>query len=512
MQRLSGGVAFASLTQVRRVAGAVSMHLRHHRSVMPQPAEFDSPAPDARQRWRGRLAALRGPIVIIAGIGTVLGGLAGYVTMYRTVTTTAPAAPAAAPAAAEAPLSLAVLPLANHTGDPARAYLADGLTAAITADLGRLSQLLLVPPQAAAGLAKKGLTMAQLGAEAHVRFVLEGAVAASGEQLRIATTLTDTASGRQVWAETFEGRASELFALQDQVTSRIRASVAPNMVLTALPEAERRRQEPKAADLMLRAQALNLQQRTLANQKQLVGLWQQAHALDPESRVAMVGLASSTLILVQSFAYDLRMTQADRIAALEAMAPLARKVLADNPASAEMNNVLADLALYRGDAETARRLMQEVQQRDPRSWAAMNNLAFLLTRIGEPEAAYEWGMKALQIPTWRPPQATFSNLRQACMMMGRFEEAVKWARRTVELNPDRPSQHAFLAIALAMAGDEAGARAATAEALKRDPSFTWVISTRPWPGKESAFQKYSDEVIRIGALRAGLPTRERAED
>ncbi len=72
--------------------------------------------------------------------------------------------------------------------------------------------------------------------------------------------------------------------------------------------------------------------------------------------------------------------------------------------------------------------------------------------------------------------------------------------------------HAHLAIALGLAGDEAGARAATAQALKLDPNFTWVISTRVWPGKEAAFHKFREEVIRVGAQRAGLPTRERAED
>jgi TolB-like protein len=455
------------------------------------------------------LAALRKPLVIVAGVGTVLGGLAGYITMYRTVTGGAPAAaPAATSAPAEQALSLAVLPLANQTGDETRRYLADGLTAAITADLARLPQLLVVPPQAAAGLHKKGLTLAQLGTEARVRFVLEGSVAAEGEKLRIATTLSDTATGRQVWAETFEGRASEMFALQDQVTLRIRAGVAPSMVLTALPEAERRRQDPKAADLILRAQALQLQQRTLTNQKRLVELWRQALALDPDNPVAMSGLAYSTRILVSSFAYDLGMTMADRIAMLQAVEPLAHKVLLGHPASAEMPSVLSDLALYRGEVEMARQVLLDAQQRDPRSFQLTNDLAFFHTRMGEPEAAHEWGLKTLKLPTWRPPFNTFNNLREACMMMRRYDEAVQWARRLVEVNPERPLDHARLA----MAGDEAGARAATAEALRRDPNFTWKIDHARWPGREADYRKHVDEVIRVAAARAGVPTRDVGTD
>lgn len=484
-------------------------------STPPDPAPSD-PAPPAKaapRTWGERLAVLRKPVVVIAGVGTVLGGLAGYVTMYRTIKGGAAApVPLQAPAAAEQALSVAVLPLANQTGDETRRYLAEGLTAAITADLGRLPQLLVVPPQAAAGLQKKGLTLAQLGSEARVRFVLEGAVTAEGEKLRIATTLSDTATGRQVWAETFEGRASELFALQDQVTLRLRASIAPSMVVTALPEAERRRQDPEAADLVLRAQALSLQPRTLANQQQLVTQWRQALEMDPGNRVAMAGLAYATRILASSFGYDLKLTLADRIAMLEPMAPVAQKVLASNPGSIEMAMVLADLALYRGEVEPARQRLLEAQRQDPRSWQIANELAFFHARIGEGEKSYAWGQKAVALPTWRPPVNTYSNLSQACMLMGRYAEAASWAQRAIAVNPERAVYHARRAMALAMAGDEAGAQAATAEALRRDPNFRWSIERGRWPGREAEYTRYIDGVIRVAAARAGLGTRDVGSD
>lgn len=94
-------------------------------------------APEPASRWKAVIARLRKPFVAVAAVGTVLGGLAGYITVYRTVASTAPSWQNTTPAAGEAAdtISIMVLPLSNQTGDPAKAYMADALTTAITADL-----------------------------------------------------------------------------------------------------------------------------------------------------------------------------------------------------------------------------------------------------------------------------------------------------------------------------------------------------------------------------------------
>ena len=136
------------------------MQKRSRMSTDPTPP-VDPIAPGARStKWLAGLARLRKPVVIVAGVGTVLGGLAGYVTVFRTVAGP-PGTPAAQPPAGTlpaAPLSVLVMPLTNQTGDPARAHVAEGLTAAITGDLSRLSTAVVAPPQTALALAEKKLS------------------------------------------------------------------------------------------------------------------------------------------------------------------------------------------------------------------------------------------------------------------------------------------------------------------------------------------------------------------
>jgi hypothetical protein len=138
--------------------------------------------------WQSRLERLRRPVVPVAAAVTVLGGLAGYLTFCGTMASVAPASESASPspstgaaAPATALLSILVLPLANQSGDPAKADIADGLTNAITSDLGRIQDAVIVPPLVAVSLGQKGLSLQQLGTKARVRYVLQGGVAASCE-------------------------------------------------------------------------------------------------------------------------------------------------------------------------------------------------------------------------------------------------------------------------------------------------------------------------------------------
>ena len=87
----------------------------------------------------------------------------------------------------------------------------------------------------------------------------------------------------QLWSENFEGDQSDLFALQDQVTTLVGNSIGREIVIVAARESETRKSSPKVADLMLRARALNLKSQTLKNLQQEEDLYRQALALEPRT-------------------------------------------------------------------------------------------------------------------------------------------------------------------------------------------------------------------------------------
>src|SRR5215470_2451318 len=148
-----------------------------------------------------------------------------------------------APAAIKPPIaprmSIVVLPFTNLSNDPEQQYFADAVTEDLTTDLLRLSGMLVVSRNTAFTYKGNRIDTKQIGRELGVRYVLEGSVRRSGNQIRVN-------------AERFDGDMGDLFALQNEVTSRI--AVALNLELIAA-EAARPTENPDALDYILRGRA-----------------------------------------------------------------------------------------------------------------------------------------------------------------------------------------------------------------------------------------------------------------
>jgi adenylate cyclase len=266
----------------------------------PDPAA--RPAAIRVAKFCSQLKRFRGPIAAIAGIGAILSGFLGYWSAYQTVEKViVPKAAAAAVTADAGPLSIVVLPFQNLTGDANQAYVADGVTASLTADLFHIHGAFIVNSATAFAYKGKLVTAQQIGKDLGVHFVLQGSVQRNGTKIRINAQLADATSNAQLWSESFEGDQSDLFALQDQVTARISNSIGREMVIVAARESESRKSSPKAADLMLRARALYLKPHTLKNLQQIEDLYRQVLALEPNNANAMAELAGSLTIEVDKF-------------------------------------------------------------------------------------------------------------------------------------------------------------------------------------------------------------------
>ena len=198
-----------------------------------------------------------------------------------------------------------VLPFQNLTGDPRQEYVADGLTAALTADLSRIRDAFIVNAKTAFAYKDKPVTAQQVGKDLGVRFVLQGSVQRSGSKIRINAQLADATSNAQLWSENFEGDQSDLFALQDRVTTLVANSIGRKMIIVAARESETRKSSPRAADLMLRARALGMKPSTLKNLQQIEDLYRQALALEPNNASAMVSLAVVVALQPDNFPDEL---------------------------------------------------------------------------------------------------------------------------------------------------------------------------------------------------------------
>jgi adenylate cyclase len=120
-------------------------------------------------------------------------------------------------------MSIVVLPFANLSDDREQQYFADGITEDLTTDLSRLADMLVISRNTAFTYRNKPVDTRQIGRELGVRYVMEGSVRRSGNQIRINAQLIDAETDTHLWAKRFDRDTSDLFALQDEIRAESRS-------------------------------------------------------------------------------------------------------------------------------------------------------------------------------------------------------------------------------------------------------------------------------------------------
>ncbi|MGD8343920.1 MAG: adenylate/guanylate cyclase domain-containing protein, partial [Desulfobacterales bacterium] len=117
--------------------------------------------------------------------------------------------------------SVAVLPFDNLSDDLDQAYFTDGMTDDLITGLSKLNGLLVIARNSTFTYKGKSVKVQQVAKDLGVRYVVEGSVRRAGEQVRINVQLIDAASGHHLWAERYDGKMTDIFALQDQINQKI---------------------------------------------------------------------------------------------------------------------------------------------------------------------------------------------------------------------------------------------------------------------------------------------------
>jgi adenylate cyclase len=440
-------------------------------------------------------------IVTVASIGAVLSGLVGYWTTYHAVKKGVPeSAPTQAPVAASA-LSVMVLPFKNLTGDRSQDYVADGLTASLTADLSRIREAFIVNAATAFAYKDKPVAVQQIGIDLGVHFVLQGSVQRSGTRIRISAQLADAASSAQLWSDRFEGDQSDLFALQDQVTTRIGNSIGREMVIVAARESETRKSSPKASDLILRARAVFLKPRSLTNYQQMEDLYRQVLALEPNNTDAMVGLAVSLVLQPDNYPQLDRSVKEEKWIEGRDLAMRAKGLDPDNP---EIFMVIGAYALNHGDLAGARRAMETRLSLNPKNPWCYLTLAYVFCQEGEPRRAIDLLTLAIELDPRNPLEFIFLVKGSAHLMLGDNDAAIEWLLKCSERNPSFVRTYPLLAMAFANKGEDAKARAAAAEVRRLDPALK-LTTFEDQRASSEAYKLWFENKFVPAWRKAGLP-------
>ncbi len=393
--------------------------------------------------------------------------------------------------------SIAVLPFANMSGDAEQDYFADGMVEEIITALSRMRWLFVIARNSSFTYRGRSVDVKQVGRELGVRYVLEGSVRKAGERVRIAGRLIDTSSGRQLWADRFEGGLADVFELQDRVTASVVGAVAPRLERAEIDRAQRKPTGSlDAYDHFLRGMA-GIHGWTREANAAAFDCFTRATALDPDFAAAH-GMAARCFSQRKASGWvdDRRQD----IATAGRLAQLAAERGVDDAIA------LAGAAMVQsyviGDLDIAEGLIARALTLDPNyAWGWLVG-SWIKGWVGEPDVAIEHAAQAMRLSPADPHAFTMRTATAAAhVVAGRYEEALAWGQEVAWERPGFLIAAIVVAAAAALAERTEVAERAMARLRQIEPTIRLSNLRDHWPIRRAEdFARWSE-----GLRRAGLP-------
>ena len=274
--------------------------------------------------------------------------------------------------------SVAVLPLQNLSTDSDSAYFSDGMTDEITTKLSKIQGINVAPHSSVTTVKAADQNAADLGRELGVRYLLEGTVRKSGNQVRVNVHLIDSTTGFQVWADDFTGEMKDVFSLQEQTALKIAQALNLHLSTQETKAIEQRyTQNPQAYEAFLVGRGLLLDE-TPEKLEAARKSFEQALKFDPNYAPALAGLSH-----VEGLYYRDLDSNPSHLARAE---EFARRAIATDPELGEAHIALAQTLALRFDYSRAVAEFREATRLEPDNPFAWDLLSWALGYEQPPDA------------------------------------------------------------------------------------------------------------------------------
>lgn len=367
--------------------------------------------------------------------------------------------------------SLAVLPLTNLSGDPSQDYFADGMTDELITELAHIPNLRVVSRTSVMVDKNAKKPLREIARELGVDAVVEGSTVRSGNRVRITAQLIDARSDRHLWAQSFEGSATDILALQDSVAQQI-ASQARLVLRPAPPR------PPINAD----AHDAYLRGRYFFNKQDLshsIEYFEKAISLDPKYAPAYAGYATA---LDAATAFGLAVPE-DAMPKIQAAALRAIEL---DPNNGEAYTELGSLeTIYEWDWSSAQHNLLRGISLNPNDSIAEFKYAVYLDAVGRPQEAVVHMRQAVQLD----PLSFLMNRRLgATLYLARnYDAALVQLQRAAEMEQQPGSVENYVSLIYEQKGEHDQAVQHDLSALHDDHSqidtgaLLAVYQRQGWP-------------------------------
>ena len=334
--------------------------------------------------------------------------------------------------------SLAVLPLADLSGNPDQDFFADGMTEALITDLGKVSALRVISRTSVVQYKGTKKTLPEIARELNVDALVEGTVLRSGNRLRITANLVQASPERHLWAESYESEVGDILTLQGQVAQAVARAVQVKLT----PEEEKlmgnaRPVNPQAHDDYLKGRYLcNKDTREPIDKG--IQYFQKAIDEAPNDPLAYAGLADCYVLLAWGgdiFAGDLSPQEI-----MPKARDAAQKALQLDEGLAEAHTTLADVEMILDwNWASAEREFRRAIELNPNYSAAHSWYAHYLAAMGRFDESMAEAKRSLELDPFSEVTTDFAEW--AFLLARRYDLTIQQAKKSIEVAPEFPWAH-----------------------------------------------------------------------
>ena len=389
--------------------------------------------------------------------------------------------------------SVAVLPFANLSGDPQQDYFSNGLTEDLLTELARVRGLFVPAGNSSNRYKGSSVDLQQVGRELGVRYVLEGSVQKSGDQVRVTAQLVEVASGSHVWAERYDRPLKDVFAIQDEITVAIATRLVAQIKNQDLMAAKRKPTERMDAyDLYLQGRAATTNAEGNAKARALL---ERAIALDPNYADAYAVLANT-----YTSGFILNWGDVTGQPALDKAIELGRRSLVLDPANAVGASRLALAHTFRGQLDDAEAVIVRAHAANPNNADVTQRLGITYVFQGHYQEGVDFLRRVLKIDPFYSRQI-HAFLARGYLMLRNYDKAEEELRLCYAHAAAFRACYEVAAVVYAETGQIDKAREAVGTLRRLDPAFTLATAPPRLP-----FKNKSDQDRFLDAFRkAGMP-------